>query len=521
MRREPRDTIEWIALNLLSQSSSIFAKLFHRRDLDRSALKRFPPYALAGIAFLVAVRGWCAEAPVAPSDYPDLVVRPVEIHTVLINPGIGFTDFNRLDGKLFAVVGKKPWLEGYTGDPSDLPEQSRHGKYPATSVVYIRLYWRDLEPEDGHPLWGLIDEALTQARKQEKMLMLRIMPYGDRLEDSSMDVPDWYRRLAKEPVDEKLKEPRWRVDPENPLYAERFGGLVRQAGQRYDGRPELESVDMAMEGPWGEGDGAELLSEGTRQRLRSAYFESFKKTPLLIQLTDKLTWPEIAHDSFPAVGFRVDCLGDLGFFSKTWNHMEDYYPQIIVRAGLADAWMNKPVMFEACGVLTTIRERKFDLLYIIDQSLKWHMSTFNAKSSPVPSAWKKEINEWLKKMGYRFVLRKFSCRGKLVAGQALDFSSWWENKGDAPAYRNSPLALRLKNADAERILLTDTDIRTWLPGDTLRDGTVHLPSDLSPGDYELSIALVDPDRLVPRIHLAIAGEANDGWTPLGDVHVTP
>ena len=46
--------------------------------------------------------------------------------------------------------------------------------------------------------------------------------------------------------------------------------------------------------------------------------------------------------------------------------------------------------------------------YIFDQSLKWHMSSFNAKSSPVPAEWEDLVNDWLKKMGYRFVLRRFT-----------------------------------------------------------------------------------------------------------------
>jgi len=30
-------------------------------------------------------------------------------------------------------------------------------------------------------------------------------------------------------------------------------------------------------------------------------------------------------------GWRADCLGDLGGFSKTWNHMDNYYPQQLAK----------------------------------------------------------------------------------------------------------------------------------------------------------------------------------------------
>jgi len=30
------------------------------------------------------------------------------------------------------------------------------------------------------------------------------------------------------------------------------------------------------------------------------------------------------------LGWRVDCLGDMGGFTPTWSHMNDYYPQAII-----------------------------------------------------------------------------------------------------------------------------------------------------------------------------------------------
>lgn len=41
------------------------------------------------------------------------------------------------------------------------------------------------------------------------------------------------------------------------------------------------------------------------------------------------------------------------------------------------------------------------------------------------------------------------------------------------------------------------------------------------GDYELAIALVDPQTRAPRVKLAIAGVGADGWYGLGRVEVKP
>ncbi len=36
-----------------------------------------------------------------------------------------------------------------------------------------------------------------------------------------------------------------------------------------------------------------------------------------------------------------------------------------------------------------LKDKGWDIDYIIDQSLKWHISSFNAKSSAVPAEWKR------------------------------------------------------------------------------------------------------------------------------------
>jgi hypothetical protein len=43
--------------------------------------------------------------------------------------------------------------------------------------------------------------------------------------------------------------------------------MIKALGQRYDGHPDLESVDVSIIGFWGEGDGSHLLADQTRQAL--------------------------------------------------------------------------------------------------------------------------------------------------------------------------------------------------------------------------------------------------------------
>jgi hypothetical protein len=199
--------------------------------------------------------------------------------------------------------------------------------------------------------------------------------------------------------------------------------------------------------------------------------------------------------------------------------MTDIYPEAIIGLGLSDAWKTAPVSLEACWVMQGWKDRGWSLKYIMGQAVKWHASSFNGKSSPVPAEWQPEVNDWLKRMGYRFALRRLTYSSVIGPNRKLQFTSWWENKGNAPAYRGYRLALRLKREGASNILITNANVKDWMPGDSLYNDSVFLPPTVQDGDYELSLALLDPLNNEPKIRLAIAGIAPDGWYSMGKIKV--
>jgi hypothetical protein len=165
------------------------------------------------------------------------------------------------------------------------------------------------------------------------------------------------------------------------------------------------------------------------------------------------------------------------------------------------------------------KNRGWDLDYIIEQSLKWHISSFNNKSSAVPDEWRPQVRRWLNRMGYRLVLRRFTYPETVASPGKVAFTSWWENKGVAPCYRRFPVALRLRGDKRSEVLLTGADIRKWLPGDAVYDDAVFLPADLPPGAYDLQIGILDPQTRMPKVKLAIEGIDGEGWYTLGRIDV--
>lgn len=455
--------------------------------------------------------GWMCVVGLAAAQ-ETVTVRPQVIDDVLVNPGIGFMTFQRFNGDRLNEGLK--WTEGYPIVYQDFKGSLKNENHPDTSISYFRIYWKFVEPQEGKYNWDLLDKALKTAHSRGQTLMLRIAPYGTTADN---DVPDWYRAMVGDEKG-KISAEKWRTNPEDPRYVRHFGGMIRALGARYDGNPDLESVDMAIVGAWGEGAGSDLLSENTREALVDSYLEAFPKSLLVMLLSDEKTNKYgLAHRE---VGWRVDCLGDMGGFSNpNWSHMQDYYPEAIVNFGMADAWKKAPVTFEVCWVMQHWLDKGWDVNYIIDQSLKWHISSFNAKSSAVPAEWRPAVDRWLKHMGYRYALRRFTYQTPAHAGGKLAFTSWWENKGVAPCYRPFPVALRLSGPQGTVVLDTAADLRKWLPGDAIYDDAVFLPFDLKPGSYELSIGVLDPLTRKPKVKLAIAGVTADGWYPLGAIEV--
>jgi hypothetical protein len=205
-----------------------------------------------------------------------VIVRPKEIDDVLNNPGIGFSTFQRFNGD--ALNAGTGWTEGHPIEYQEFDGDLTNPDYPATTTAYFRVYWRYVEPEPERYNWPMLDKALKTAAERGQTLCLRIATYA---EGENEDVPDWYRKLVgPEP---KLASDKWRTDPENPNYVRYFGGMIRALGERYDGHPDLEWVDVSIVGFWGEGDGSHLLSDPTRLALLNSYLDSFKKTHLIFQ----------------------------------------------------------------------------------------------------------------------------------------------------------------------------------------------------------------------------------------------
>jgi len=434
---------------------------------------------------------------VTAAEEPKIKVTPKETDELLANLGMGWQTFHR-----FADQDRN--LEG-------LPSVS----------AYFRFYWKEIEPVEGKIDFARFDKLLARARKAGQKLAFRIMCAGTR--SDYMYVPQWLKDKGCRGFEYRRNGPKhWVPDMDDSIFQEAHFRLIRELGERYDGHPDLDLVDIGSVGLWGEwhmsGTGVRLPSLETRLAIIDVYCKAFPKTPKVMLIGDEAG---MKHAIRKGCGWRADCLGDMGGFSKNWCHMRNFYPQQIKKTGAEQVWKATPVAFESCWDMRRWKQEGWDIRYILDYALNYHVSYLNNKSAPIPEGTRHELERFLRKIGYRLVLRLLEHPRKAQAGSTLLVSMVWENVGVAPPYRDYLLAFRLTNVGNKKsfAFVRDTSIKGWLPGQVEIAESVELPADLNTGRYELAVAVVHPFTKDPAVRLAIAARAEDGWYPLSRVVV--
>lgn len=449
-----------------------------------------------------------------------VVVRPEATDEVLGNPGMGWETFHRVR----------------TGDRS-LPD------WIPSTVHYARWGWGVLEPEPGRIDHAFLDRELSESRQAGQTLAFRVMccsstpgkPYH----------PGWLKDVGGRELlctysGKELVIP----DLDDPAVLERHLDFIRRLGECYDGHPDLDHLDLGSVGWWGEWHlsatkGAVMPTAETQKRIVDAYLAAFSKTPLvmLVGAGEMLTYA-----CRNGAGWRADCLGDMGGFSKSWCHMRKGYPGWIREAGVEGAWRRGPVAWESCWDMRRWVKEGWSLRFIFNYALALHASVINNKSAPLPPGdeVRAELERFLRRLGYRLVLRELRHAAHVVPGGEMKLGMAWQNTGSAPCYRPYRLAYRLRSTEGHaRVSAGAVTVNKWMPGSVelwtdeffrqppdLPPGPVceeveviTIPADMPQGRYELAIAVVDGAEPQPVLKLGIRGRGDDGWYPLSSCDV--
>lgn len=423
-----------------------------------------------------------------------------EVQGVIINPYIGFTSFQHFRGeKLYSdcITGRAGIASTETENyecypvPEGVEENGREqGYYPDNTVAYIRILWKEFEPQRGEYNYAIIEDILAKAKEKGQTVMFRLMPHSTCERD---DVPDWLKEIMECPA--RPAGMRVKDSPSDPRYLKLFGQAIEKLGERFDHNETFDCVDVSLGGAWGEG--SQAFPKEDMQALMDIYVRAFPNTKLYGQLSNIAMLKYIG--SKRPIGWRADGTGSP-------RHMNEIFPPKIEQLD-PDHWKIAPVSFESYWWISEWYRQGWDIDGIIEKTLSWHVSTFNTKSFPIQYELQDKIEYWLTKMGYRFYLSEISYPEKVKNGEELEVSFVIENKGVAPIYNSLPFCFVLSNGTDSFEIATEIDICKWMPGESRESVNLVLPEGVKIGKYQMFCMIGGGEY--PIVRLATATE-NDG-----------
>jgi hypothetical protein len=444
-------------------------------------------------------------------------VRPDDDGRALVNPGMGWV-LHYYDNS----------LERYG---SHLALDDALPDFPGLAVVYFRLAWSYLEPEEGRFDWSLIDGPAQRWIARGKKIALRFTCAEG---EPGVGTPLWVREKGakgfffesgKGVVPEAPGRP-WEPDYDDPVFLAALDRFLAAAGARFDGDPDVAFVDVGSFGIWGEGhtfwSTKRPYSAQTVIRHVDLWRAHFKKTLLVANddWADHGRGPEsLDYAAKAGLGFRDDSI------------LVEPPPRSYLSADEAQAfWPHAPVILESehygsskergawgDGSLYLEAIERYHASYA---SIHWWPREFLVEN-------RRLVDRINRRLGYRIQLVEASWPEETTPGAEWTVLARWRNAGVAPCLVGGHPAFTLKEPGGTLVSVLvddDFDVRS-LPVDrpgaapvVERRVTWRLPPEVRTGRYEVFVS-VGSGIGTPRLALPPDGEDGHRRYRLGSLRV--
>ena len=199
----------------------------------------------------------------------------------------------------------------------------------------------------------------------------------------------------------------------------------------------------------------------------------------------------------PDIGFRYDSLG------RT-NHSEIDK----IDNEISQIWQHAPVVYELSNPNDFEITSASQLLETTHASLVHNNDYSQDKLS---------LQELLLSVGYRYTLNYAQLEIQPHSGGKVDLVMDWRNIGVAPSYPKMGQTFQLHfyviNLQNQRTIdyPISTDISSWMPAETFKslppdnriNSVLNLPNEITPGDYEARVSIVE-ERTGRPVNLAFS-----------------
>jgi len=420
---------------------------------------------------------------------PDrVVVQPADTGVGLANPGLGWV-LHYYDNNIGNYGSRLA--------PSDTVDD-----FPGLQVIYLRLAWSFIEPEEGRFEWSIVDTPAQRWIARGKQIAFRFtcsetpVPYA---------TPKWvedagakgHRYTPGKGIDPEGTH--WEPDYDDPIFLEKLDRFLAAAGARYDGRPEVAFIDVGSFGVWGEGHTFHTTKLGYTAETVIRHIDLHRKhfPNTLLAANDDY----VSQDRGQA---SIDYAAAQGLTLRDDSIMVQPPPRSWYHGDLAQAfWPTVPVILEsehygpskgrnAWGdgslYLQAVEEYHASMA-----SIHWWPHEFLDEQRPVIDA----INQ---RLGYRLQLVEASWPRDLRLGDRLEVSLTWRNAGVAPCYPGGypSLSLRDEEGGLAGVFVLDElqfrDLPVAAPDEAESRAvqrTFDLPWGIRPGTYTVQVSAGD------------------------------
>ena len=448
---------------------------------------------------------------------PTVTVRPQDTGAALVNPAMGWT--LHFYSNVITNYGSR--LE-----PSDTLED-----FPGLSVVYLRVPWAFLEPEEGRLDWSLLDTPAQRWIAKGKQIALRISCCESWMRYAT---PQWVQKAGAKGYDFTPGKGAheggvyWEPDYGDPVFLDKLAAFLKVLADRYDGSQQVAFIDVGSYGVWGEGhtfhSSGKTYDDATKQKHVDLHLKYFKKT--LLAINDDYVGNQLRGEHAPLTDYALSkgvTLRDDSILveppPRSWYHAELARP----------FWPKLPVILEHEHFGPSKQKGAWDgalLLKAVEEyhasymSIHWWPREFLAENRQTVA----EIN---RRLGYRIQLREATWPESARLGEPWVVTTQWANAGVAPCYPGGYVAVTLKDEEGGIVAVhvdESFDVRrlkVGAPGqaaaETLRsefvvarryvDGPRVFARTVKPGTYDLLISVGHRDG-TPQIALPL--EHDDG-----------
>ena len=384
-------------------------------------------------------------------------VCPKDTGEALVNPGMGLVHYH---------YSNRLWAYGMYAKPGET------NPLPGTSVVYFRVLWNDVEPQEGVFRWDIFDAVAQNWIKAGKQIAFRII-CCNQTENAT---PDWVRAAGAKGIWFKYRsstaEPRWEPVYDDPVFLEKYTDFLKAFAARYDGDPSVAFVDVGSFGMYGEGHTGDTskLSRAETERIARLHMELHRKwlPHTYLVISDDVAGSNSKAADLPllqfarslGIGLRDDSLmcSKFGWYHDHWGRLFAPTLPVVLETG----------HYTLCSARGNWRKDR------ILESVEKHQAsyfTFHGFPEDFRESHAEEIAAVNRRLGYRLYPAKIEFPDAAELGETMEIVAYWANIGVAPCLPGGFVTWSLCDADGNvcwSFTDEDFDVRTLEP--TLEGG---------------------------------------------------